>query len=148
MAPGLLQTIPALYTIYFMWQWMKMTVGLNNTAEWWPQTCFKEFEHCIVTYKVGQLWPNSEESYGKLEQIQQVVVSPVRHDERGSACAMSLRCETHRTLHRTHRAHRARQRVQRFRAMYTLSEGRQGRGKKNTLKWETFVHASSPLPPR
>ena len=52
--------------------------------------------------------------------------------------------ETHRALHR---AHRARQRMQRFSAMYTRSEGRQGRGV-NTLIWETFVHASSPLPPR
>ena len=49
--------------------------------------------------------------------------------------------ETHRALHR------ARQRMQRFSAMYTLSEGRQGRGE-NTLKWETFVHASSPVAPR
>ena len=52
--------------------------------------------------------------------------------------------ETHRALHR---AHRVRQRMQRFSAMYTLSEGRQGRGE-ITLKRETFVHASSPLPPR
>ena len=52
--------------------------------------------------------------------------------------------ETHRALHR---AHCVRQRMQRFSAMYTLSEGRQGRGE-STLKWETFVHASSPLPPR
>ena len=49
--------------------------------------------------------------------------------------------EMHRALHR------ARQRMQCFSAMYTLSEGRQGRGE-TTLKWETFVHASSPLPPR
>ena len=49
--------------------------------------------------------------------------------------------ETHRALHR---AHRACQRMQCFNAMHTLSEGRQGRGE-NTLKWETFVPASSPL---
>ena len=52
--------------------------------------------------------------------------------------------ETHRALHR---AHRARQRMQRFSAMYNLSEGRQGCGE-NTLKWEAFVHASSPLSPQ
>ena len=55
--------------------------------------------------------------------------------------------ETHRALHRAHRVHRVRRRMQRFSAMYTLSEGTQGRGE-NTLKWETFVGASSPLPPR
>ena len=41
--------------------------------------------------------------------------------------------KTHCALHRAH------QRMQRFSAMYTLSEGRQGRGE-NALKWETFVH--------
>ena len=62
---------------------------------------------------------------------------------RGYLCCDTEGAETHRALHR---AHRVRQRMQRFSAMYTLSEGRQGRGE-NTLKWETFVHASSPLPP-
>ena len=51
----------------------------------------------------------------------------------GKKCNSRCRCtegaETHRALHR------ARQRMQRFSAMYTLSEGRQGRGE-NTLKWE------------
>ena len=52
--------------------------------------------------------------------------------------------ETHRAVHH---AHRARGRMQRFSAMYTLSESGQGRGE-NALKWETFLHASSPLSPR
>ena len=55
---------------------------------------------------------------------------------RGSTDGDKEGAETHRAVHRS------RQRMQRFSAMYTLSEGRQGRGG-NTLKWETFVHASS-----
>ena len=59
---------------------------------------------------------------------------------RALGAAGSEGAETHCALHR------ARQRMQRFSAMYSLSEGRQGRAE-NTLKWEAFVPASSPLPP-